>query len=242
MTAPKKINAWSQGLYKVSTTKKECLGALRETEDGRKFRYAKAGGTLIPGGGTYGAAVTANHSAQVQTSGAANTVGSIQVSVYVAGTAVTANQYDDGYLIVYRTATGTQGLIYPIASHTVSTAGSEIITVTLKEPLVKATLTTDYFTLVANPWSGIIASKDVATNYTGQAFVSVASGEYCWVQTGGIGVATGGDTAAMGYPVGPSDTESCLEVASTQVGPVIGYAYGTDLVSGYCTPVNLWTD
>jgi len=57
--SPIKINAWSQGLYEVSATKKECLGALRETEDGRKFRYAKSGATLIVGGATYSAAATA---------------------------------------------------------------------------------------------------------------------------------------------------------------------------------------
>lgn len=239
---PSKNTAWAQGLYEVSTTKKECLGALRETYDGRKFRYGLAAGTLIAGGATFGAVDVDNHVAQIQTSGAANAVGSLNVSVYVGGTVVTANQYDDGYLVIYRTTSGRQGLIYPIASHEASAAGSEIITVTLKEPLIVATYTTCYFSLYRNPWKSLVAATDVACNYTGQAFVGAASGEYLWVQTGGIAAVTGGDTATVGYPVGPSDTESSIEVASTQVGPVIGYAYGGNLVSGYCTPAILFCD
>ena len=242
MTEPIKINAWAQGLYETSTTKKECLGAKRITEDGREFRYCKAGGTLIPGGATYGPALTANHVAQVQTSGAANAVGATNVTVYVGGTAVTANQYDDGYLLVYRTTSGTAGMMYPILSHTTSSAGSETITVTLKEPLEVATYTTCYLSLIPNPWSSCIAAAAIATSYTGQAFVACASGSYCWVQTGGLGNTKGGDTATANYPIGPSNTESCLQVASAQAGPVVGYAYGTALVSGYHTPVMLYSN
>ena len=241
MTEPIKINAWAQGLYETSTTKKECLGAKRITEDGREFRYGKAGGGLIAGGATFGVAVTANHVAQIQTSGAANAVGSTNVTVYVGATAVTANQYDDGYLVVYRTASGTAGMMYPISSHTTS-AGSETITVTLKEPLEVATYTTCYLSLIPNPYSSVVAATDIATSYTGQAFVSCASGSYCWIQTAGLSNTKGGDTATANYPIGPSDTESCLEVASTQAGPVVGYAYGTALVQDYHTPVMLYSN
>jgi hypothetical protein len=123
MTAPKKNTGWSQGLYSVSSTKKCTLGAIRETDDGRKFRYAKSAATLVVGGATYSPATDANFVAQIQTSGAANAKGATQVSVYVGGTAVTANMFDDGYLVVYRGGTTTAGYYYPIASHTVSAAG-----------------------------------------------------------------------------------------------------------------------
>lgn len=241
MTEPIKINAWAQGLYETSTTKKECLGAKRITEDGREFRYGKAGGTLIAGGATFGVAVTTNHVAQEQTSGAANAVGSTNVTVYVGATAVTANQYDDGYLLVHRTTSGTAGMMYPISSHTTS-AGSGTITVTLKEPLEVATYTTCYLSLIPNPYSSVVAATDIATSYTGQAFVSCASGSYCWIQTAGLSNTKGGDTAAANYPLGPSATDYCLQVASAQQGPVVGYAYSTALVSGYHTPVMLYSN
>jgi hypothetical protein len=241
MTEPIKINAWAQGLYETSTTKKECLGAKRITEDGREFRYGKAGGTLIAGGATFGVAVTANHVAQAQTSGAANAVGSTNVTVHVGATAVTANQYDDGYLLVHRTTSGTAGMMYPISSHTTS-AGSGTITVTLKEPLEVATYTTCYLSLIPNPYSSVVEATEIATSYTGQAFVSCASGSYCWIQTAGLSNTKGGDNATANYPLGPSDTDSCLEVASAQLGPVVGYAYGTALVSGYHTPIMLYSN
>lgn len=240
--SPIKINAWSQGLYEVSATKKECLGALRETEDGRKFRYAKAGDTLIVGGATYSAAATSNHVNQIQSSGAANAAGAIQVTVYVKGTAVTANQYDDGYLVVYRAGSGTAGYYYPIASHSTTATGSETITVTLKEPLVKATYTNDYFSLFANPWSGVGNVTDIAVSWSGQAMAAATSGQYLWVQTGGFGVAFGGDTSAVGMVVCPSDTTYALETAAGYTGPFVGHVYSTAFDSGYFTPVLLKYD
>lgn len=243
MTQPKKNQGWSQGLYAVSTTKKECLGALRETEDGRKFRYALSGATLVCGGATYRAANDSNFIAQIQTSGAVNAAGATRVACYVGGTAVTANLFDDGYLVVYRTAgVNKPGLYYPISSHTTSAAGSEIVYLTLKEPLQQASLLTDYFSVYPSPWSSLGISTDIATNYAGQAMAAATSGQYFWVQTGGFAVVKGGDTATMGYPVGPSDTDHCIEVASTQTGPVVGYAYGGDLVSGYFTPIIMYCD
>ena len=68
---------------------------------------------MVAGGATQAAAATANHVAQQQTSGAANAAGATSVTVYVGATAVTANQYDDGYLLVHRTTSGTAGMMYP---------------------------------------------------------------------------------------------------------------------------------
>lgn len=239
-TNPFKNAGWAQDLYAVSTTKMETLGALRITEDGRIFRYGLAAGTLVAGGACFGAADVDNHVAVVQT-GYTNALGATDVTVLVGATAVTAGQYDDGYLVMYRGAAGTAGLYYPIASHGVSAAGSETITVRVKHGLIKATLATDYFSLYANPWKAVVASTDIATNWVGQAFCGMTSGQYGWFQTGGWGVALGGDTATMGYPVGPSDTESALEIASeTQAGMIVGYAYGGNLVSGYYTGVMLF--
>ena len=242
MTEPIKINAWAQGLYETSTTKKECLGAKRITEDGREFRYGKAGGALIAGGATFGVAVTANHVAQVQTSGAANAVGSTNVTVYVGETAVTANQYDDGYLLVHRTTSGTAGLYYPIASHTTSSAGSETITVTLKEPLKLATYTDDYFSLFCNPWSAVAVGTDVAVFPTGMAMYAASSGQYLWFQTGGFCTQKGGDTAAVGMMMTTGTTDYTTLTMAAYTSPQIGAIYSTAAVSGYFTPIFLTID
>ena len=242
MTEPIKINAWAQGLYETSTTKKECLGAKRITEDGREFRYCKAGGTLIPGGATFGPALTANHVAQLQTSGAANSVGSVKVTVYVGATAVTANQYDDGYLLVHRTTSGTAGLYYPIESHTTTATGSTTITVTLKEPLKVATYTDDYLSLFCNPWSGIAVGTEVAVFPTGMAMAAASSGQYLWVQTGGFCVQKGGDTAAVGMMMTTGTTDYTTLTMAGYTSPQIGAIYSTAAVPGYFTPIFMTLD
>jgi hypothetical protein len=243
MSRPKKNQGWSQGLYAVSSTKKETIGALRETEDGRKYRYAKAGATTVCGGSTYSPATDANFIAQIQTSGAVNAIGSTRVAVYVGGTAVTANMFDDGYLVLYRTAgVKLPGRYYPISSHSVSAAGSEIIYLQLKEPLQEATLLTDYFSIYQNPWSGISNVTDIAVTFTGIAQAVATSGQFLWLQTGGFCAVMGGDTSAIGMVVCPSDTTYCMETAAGYTGPFAGYVFGGALVSGYFTPVILTVD
>lgn len=242
MTEPVRINAWAQGLYDVSSTKLHTLGAIRETEDGRRFRYGKAGATMVAGGATQAAAATANHVAQQQTSGAANAVGSTNVTVYVGATAVTANQYDDGYLVVYRAGSGTAGLYYPIASHTTSSAGSETITVTLKEPLKLATYTNDYFSLFCNPWSAVAVGTDVAVFPTGMAMYAASSGQYLWFQTGGFCTQKGGDTAAVGMMMTTGTTDYTTLTMAAYTSPQIGAIYSTAAVSGYFTPIFLTID
>jgi hypothetical protein len=46
---PLKTQGFAQRLYEQSSTKRETLGRLRFTDDGRAFRYAKAGGTIAAG-------------------------------------------------------------------------------------------------------------------------------------------------------------------------------------------------
>jgi hypothetical protein len=242
MTEPVRINAWAQGLYDVSSTKLHTLGAIRETEDGRRFRYGKAGATMVAGGATQAAAATANHVAQQQTSGAANAAGATSVTVYVGATAVTANQYDDGYLVVYRAGSGTAGLYYPIASHTTSSAGSETITVTLKEPLKLATYTDDYFSLFCNPWSAVAVGTEVAVFPTGMAMYAASSGQYLWFQTGGFCTQKGGDTAAVGMMMTTGTTDYTTLAMAAYTSPQIGAIYSTAAVSGYFTPIFLTID
>ena len=242
MTEPVRINAWAQGLYDVSATKLHTLGAIRETEDGRRFRYGKAGATMVAGGATQAAAATADHIAQVQTSGAANAAGSTNVTVYVGATAVTANQYDDGYLVVYGAGSGTAGLYYPIASHTTTSTGLTTITVTLKEPLKLATYTDDYFSLFCNPWSAVAIGTDVAVFPTGMAMNAASSGQYLWFQTGGFCVQKGGDTAAVGMMMTTGTTDYTTLAMNGYTSPQIGAIYSTAAVTGYFTPIFLTID
>jgi hypothetical protein len=242
MTEPIRINAWAQGLYEVSATKLHTLGAIRETEDGRRFRYGKAGAVMVAGGSTQAAAATAAHVGQVQTSGAANAAGSTNVTVYVGAAAVTANQYDDGYLVVYDAVSGTAGLYYPIASHTTTTTGSTTITVTLKEPLKNKIYTDDSLSLFCNPWSAVAIGTDIAVFPTGMAMAAATSGQYLWFQTGGFCVQKGGDTAAVGMMMNTGTTDYTTLTKAAYTSPQIGAIYSTVAVSGKFTPIFMTLD
>lgn len=237
-------SGFAQDIYKVSGTKTKgiMLGQLRILADGRKFRYGKAGGTLVAGGMCAMAAATANHTAQLQTSGAANAVGSTVVSVYVGATAVTANMYDDGFLQVYDGTAGTTGFQYRIKSHTTSSAGSEIIYVSLAEPILVATLTTDTFSLMPNPWSGIAHTTTKESGAAGIAMRAASSGQYLWFQTGGQAICKAEGTAAVGSAIGISDTTQEIELAAAYTDPIVGFVYGLANAAGKWSPVFLTID
>lgn len=237
-----KTQGFAQGIFKVSGSKTEMFGQLRILPDGRKLRYAKAGGTLVAGGMCIMAEATANHFGQIQTSGAANAVGSTTVSVYVGGTAVTANQYDDGYLQIYRGTAGTTGFQYQIKSHTVSAAGSAIIQVTLGEPIQVATVVGDYFSLIPNPWSSVTHSTAQEHGAAGIAMKAASSGEYLWLQTGGVAICKAEGNTALGSVITLSDTTQEIEVANAYTEPVIGFGMGYTGVAGYWCPIFLTID
>jgi hypothetical protein len=237
-----KTQGWSQGIFKVSATKRELFGALRILPDGRKFRYGKAGGTLVAGGMCIMAEAVTNHIQQVQTSGAANAVGATVVTVYVGATAVTADQYKDGFLQVYDGAAGTTGVQYRISSHGVSAAGSEAISVTLVEPIQVATIVSDTFSLIPNPWSSCTHTTGKAHGAAGIAMKAASSGEYLWFQTGGPAICKAEGTAALGSEIGISNTTQEIELAAAYTDPTVGFVIGVANAAGKWSPVFLTID
>lgn len=234
---PINVTAYAQGLYEVSNVKKQCLGTIRETEDGRMFRYAKAGATITPGMALMQDDLDNGFKAQVQTDATAS--GATRVTVKVDKD-VTANMFDDGYLIVNdKASNNVMGLSYPIASHSVRT-GAGNITVILKTPLIKPIEVSDKLTIIPNPWNGVKHTSAAAKSWVGQCFVGADNGQYVWVQTGGIGVKIDVAATTITCAVGPTSTEGKLGKASAQDNPVVGYAYGTTGDEGKATPIMLF--
>ncbi len=241
MNESMKTQGFSQGIYAVSASKKEKYGQLRMLPDGRKFRYGCAGGTLVAGGMCIMAEATANHFGQVQTSGAANAVGSTQVAVYVAGTAITASLYDDGYLQVYRGTAGTVGFQYQIVSHTLLT-GAGIVYLTLLSPIQVATVVGDYFSLIPNPWSSVSHSTAIAHGAAGVAMNAATTGQYLWLQTGGVACVKCEGNTALGSMITVSNTTQEVEVPADFTGPNVGFGMGYTGVAGYWCPHFLQID
>lgn len=194
MSANQKTVGFSQGIHETSSTQKEKLGTLRVLSDGRKFRYAKAGGTALAAGiPTQSAAAEANH---INKQCAAAAVGTVAVFVTVGGTAVTEDQYKDGWLMV-NDGTG-QYDCYPVLGNS-ACAGSGTTTVVLAEPIRTALVGsgTSEVSLIPNAFYAVVVGA-ANGHFAGVPIVAVPANYYYWSQTGGMCCALNTNAVAVG--------------------------------------------
>lgn len=136
------------------------VGTKFDTSDGRELVLIQNGGTaLVSGNLTQGPVkIGANHSGLTLSTAA---IGATSISATLGGTAVTANQYQGGFLVI-SAGTGI-GQTLRIASHPAATS-SAVVVLTLEDPLSVATLTSDSKgTLELNPY-GSSNGADVRTS------------------------------------------------------------------------------
>ncbi len=173
----------AQDLRESSSSRLVELGKSGETIDGRKYRYAEAGGsTLAPGKMNEQSAIVANHANMVTAAAAA---GTYKVTVTLGNTAATANQYAGGYLNV-NDVTG-EGIAYLVKGHPAA-SGLATLEVTLAEPIIVALDSTSNTTLMKNLYAANIIVPSAATVGgvpTGVANVSITNAYFGWLQTSG---------------------------------------------------------
>ena len=241
-TSPMKKAGFAQGIYQASATQKEALGTLRILSDGRKFRYAKAGAADLAAGKLgVAAAIAAAHADEAILEAVA--IGTKVLTVTVtAGTAIAANQLRDGALQI-NDATG-EGYSYPISANSAIDASGTEVTLTLKEGIKVALDATSEFTLVHNPWTGVVESTTQACPI-GIPVIAVTALYYYWAQTGGLAAALMGDTTAVGAVV----TQDIATVAGStaisatnSVLPPVGIVHGFAGVDTEYQPVFLTID
>jgi hypothetical protein len=151
----------------VSTVKVMRWGSVRESWDGKRFRYGSAGASNLAHAKMNVAPVAvAAHTNQ--TVAAAAAIGARKVSLNLGATAIVVGDYADGQLNT-NDATG-EGYSYDVTDTTAS-AGSVPVTVKLDEGLKEALVAaTSEATLVANPWykaivaPGAIAHRPIGVN------------------------------------------------------------------------------
>ena len=172
--------------WAVHTTQQLQLGQEMAFSDGRRFRYAKAGAVAVVVSKLYQAAIPiTNHVLRTPTAAA---VGDRTVTLALGATAVTADQYRDGYLVVDLATNSGGGLIYAIQSHgAVASSGS--FAVPLKSAVQVAIDTTaTSVSLIPNNYSGVILA--IATTPTavicGVAAGPIPIGQFGWIQIAGI--------------------------------------------------------
>jgi hypothetical protein len=237
-----KTRGFATTLFAAIATQKERLGEIRIDDWGRVFRYAKAGASALAAGkASICAPAVANHIKQVQT-GYGAPVGSTNVTVLLGATAVTADQYKEGWLHVYDGAAGTVGTMYPILGHTTKAGAGGAVTLQLAEPLRVAIAATDTISLVPSPFNGTTESGTQASPAAGVTPIAVPAGSYYWSQTGGptCGLATG--ALALGSNLCIGDTAGALKVAAGYTSPFIGWAFAYAGVDTKYSPIWLTLD
>ena len=208
--------------YSEDTTPSHNLGTLGIDQDGRKFRYVKAGATLTAGNVIQSPAENTTNESLTPT---AVSSGATQVTI-TTGEAVTANQYAGGYVV--GTNTPGNGLVYKIKSHPAN-SGAATCVFTLEQPLL-VTLTSDSrVDLVYDPYNGVIQNPSTATGgIVGVALKAITSGSYGWIQTGGVCSVLAGGTAGVGKVVVANQGTAASVIVgadtATEAFPIVGRA------------------
>ena len=188
------------------------LGSKAVTQDGRAFRYVKAGtsdlvvGTLIDAPATD----TSNFANMAVAANAA--AGSKTISI-TSGVAVTAGKFVNGTVTI--NAGAGLGYTYTIKSHNVLTvAGTLILTLDDSETVqIALTSAASKVTILINPWNGVkIHAQTEDSVPLGVAVAPIVAGQYGWIQTRGTVSCLGdGSAAAIGNLVAASTTtDGCI--------------------------------
>ena len=201
--------------------------------DGRVFYYGQTDGAQTAGAICQSAVGVANHDMDLAVNTAA--AGAKSLSVTVGGTAVTANQYADGYVYV-NDGTG-EGHIYKVRQHdAIDSSGSGTINLYDGDAIVVAFEAATIVGLAKNPYKDFIVFPTTATGHpVGVAATDFDDDDYGWLQTWGpaavlcdvafvIGnhVRVSDNTAGSGEPLdrdGSNENEETIGVA-TLIAPV----------------------
>jgi hypothetical protein len=182
-----------QDLMEESATQNYPLGSRLALNDGRVFRYSKAGAVALGVATIAASPILATE--RTDNLSVAAVVNAKQVTITAVAT-MTDDEYADGFLHVVND-TG-QGLQYKIAGNEAITAGDDGI-VYLHDPIkVALDITTDiimttslYTGLIVPPGDNIIYGVGVPT-------IPVTALYYFWAQTKGIGMVLAGDSTGAG--------------------------------------------
>jgi hypothetical protein len=240
MAYPIKKTSWAQGIYDVSVVQLEQLGNLRILDDGRKFRYAKAAGTVGNGKAleaTYDA--DANMVAQAPPTIA---IGAVAFT-FVPGGNVTylENELAGGFVITTE-ATGL-GQTYKIAGNTAEIAGTSL-PITLEDPFVTATDTANTkMSVYPSVYSAAIIAATITNPILGIATQPLAAGDFAWIQTSGPCACLIAGTPAIGSYVIANATDGSLGIGAMAVSsPLVGVVINTAGATGKYYMVDLKID
>jgi len=215
----------AQGVYDENSTAQHNLGELVHTNDGRAFRYCKAGGTaLVAGKLQQSSAEDTGDSALAIAAAAADAV----AIVTTATVTVTANQYADGFVVISDDA--GEGYMYSISSHAAATAA--VVTINLADPIITALTTSTTVDLIKNPYDAVIVNPTTITSApAGVAVKAITAAYYGWLQVSGVCSVLGDGALTVGTDVVASDNVAGAVEITADGTPEILSVVGTALTA-----------
>lgn len=183
-------------------TKKYRYGQIMVFEDGRAFRYVKAGATALVPGKLYQNPVTDANYDELVTAAAA--LAATTITVTLGATALTLNQLAEGFINVEDDA--GEGQIYKIKSHPAAAASATCV-LTLESPNgVKTALTSASTCGLLDPLYKdiIITVAPPSASVAGVAVEAVTAAQWGWVQVQGVASVLTDGTVVIGNIVVPS--------------------------------------
>ena len=227
------VEVFSGDLRQNTATQEHDLGAKATDAKGATYRYVKCGGTATVAGKVYdGPAEIANHQNITVVTGTALAT---TITVTLGATAVTANYYAGGQVVV--NDEDGQGYNYLIKSHPAADSSANLVlTLDADDPIVTALTTSSQVTLVPNQYGGIIVHAATETGMpVGVARGVITALYYGWIQTRGIvSCLIDASPADIGQQVDASTTTAGAATLGTVATASIGYA----LESGVSTEYN----
>ena len=206
--------AGKYGWEKVETSdQRHVLGTEMVFMDGRRFRYAKNGGSAAIGEGLLVAteAVAGNHDEDLVVA-SSGSVGDTSLSVTVGGTAAAKDLYKDGYLFInVPTSSTSPHELYKIKGHAaIDSSGTGSINIDEEDGLHTAiTAGTDTVGLIKSPYKDVIVCPTTLTGTAvGVTVNNFTAAYYGWIQVAGPSVAKIDGTAGVGLVVGPSSNHA----------------------------------
>ena len=207
----------------ISRRHPQLLGMQMIMPDGRKFRYAVAGGsTLVAADVLTSGVVTAS---QQNLTPAAAAVGDKSISL-TTGASSALNLFAEGYAVIGTTPGG--GLHYVISGHLLMTTGAgDLVGLANGHGIRVALTTTSRVDLIPNIYGAVIQSPatTVASSPVGVAVSTPLTLVGCWIQTKGpvpvlrSGTAIAGDVVGTG--LGSAGAAGPIAALATQ--PIVGF-------------------
>ena len=225
-----------QDIRVASAVQQHKYGQVAYTGDGRQFVYGGAGAAdLAAGKLAQAAAVVANHQALAVAAAAA--IGALKITVTLAGTAATQDQYRGGFAVV-RDVDGA-GQALPIVGNSAQTSTTGNVDVYLGEGLAAALTTSSKVNLELAPTSSLIIADHTATTnrIVGVPQVIIPANNFGWFQTRGVAAVLGNGSITKGTGlIVSATTDGAVDAESaTVITQRLGYALETGTSAKYNT-------